>query len=96
MASPAPPGAIDEVPVLVDTGVLRIEEMRGPDQLPDKQKKLEVYLKDGDDIAQRSLPAVTGDQGMLSFTNNVWGGFPGVGTLQQAWMSSTFRSSWSC
>jgi hypothetical protein len=46
----------------VDTGVIRIEEVRGPDQLPDHQK-LQSYLREGDDIAQRSLAAATGDQG---------------------------------
>ena len=53
--------------VLVDTGVMRIEELRGPDALADSSKKIRTYLKDSDDIAQRSLQPVTGDQGALSY-----------------------------
>jgi hypothetical protein len=55
----------DEESVLVDTGVMRIEELRGPDQLPNKQRKLQQYLQEssGDDVGQRSLQPVTGDQG---------------------------------
>ena len=45
--------------LLVDTGVLRIEELKGPDQLPDHNKKLQGY---GD--ARGALQPTTGDQGV--------------------------------
>lgn len=53
---------IAPAPVLVDTGALRIEELRGPDQLPDN-KKLQGY---GDVTGDRTLQPTTGDQGTPS------------------------------
>lgn len=56
--STAKPGESDDVPVLVDTGVMRIEELRGPDQLSDKlPKKLKGT---GIEALQELAP---GDQG---------------------------------
>lgn len=64
-----PPDAIAssnlEPTTLVDTGVLTIQEVRGPDQLPEEglDRKLNAYLREGSDVGQRSLAAMTGDQG---------------------------------
>lgn len=56
---------LEDESVLVDTGVMRIEQLRGPDQLDSKQRKLQQYLHEssGDDVGQKALQPVTGDQG---------------------------------
>jgi hypothetical protein len=73
MESTRPPDAKSSSPAhdaetatLVDTGVLTIQEVRGPDQLPEGDKKLSTYIREGtEDIGLRTLPATTGDQGAL-------------------------------